>query len=174
MSSVLSTVTAHEWLSQILGPPGSYIPPRKRYRYLNQKNHQPELEPIFDAFAQPEIPRGCIAALARRKRIPATSLRTWTRNPSMDKTAHPSRAIHALNDRIFTDDQEGMPLNRIESQFLQRGRDYGDADSKLGALAFHQELVDQHEALSQRNPTHIHPKIPAFVCSPSRNQRFGQ
>jgi hypothetical protein len=172
MLSVPISLSAHEWLSRILGPPDTYTPLYKRHRYLNHKNLREDLDPIFEALAEPEIPRGCVATLARRSGIPATTLRTWRKKLSKDRTWRPSREGYAFNHRIFTEEQEAILLDRIQARFLQRGLYYSDADFKVDALAFREELIAQHEALFEIDPTHTVPKIPEFACSPSFIKHF--
>jgi hypothetical protein len=59
-----NTKTSDEWVSRVLGAPHSYTSPYKRGSFLKYQAHAHQLDPIFRALAEPEIPRVSIANLS--------------------------------------------------------------------------------------------------------------
>jgi hypothetical protein len=139
---------------------------------LKHNAHSNQLGPIIRGLAAPEIPRGSIAQLSRTAKIPATTLRTWAKKLARERTWRPSSEPFELNHRAFTSEQEVKLVSRIRSQFLEPGTDSCDEELKLDAIAFHQERVAQHEALSHDDESEDFRKTPLFVCSPSFIKHF--
>jgi hypothetical protein len=135
----------HEWLDQCNVP--RVIPSYKRGPYQHHKDRLPELEPIFAVLLDhPDVP-GFMMTLATRINVHRSTLSTWKRNLLEDPTWRPRREHYSLVQRIFTDLQELELSDRIATKYIDRGLFYSDADFKIDALRFYQEIVCRSEEI---------------------------
>jgi hypothetical protein len=109
--------------------------------YQHHKDNLPELEPIFSILLDPPNVRGFLTALAKRTNICRQTLARWRHSLLHDPTWRPRRDHYGDGHRTFTYLQERELPDRIETNYIDKGLFYSDAEFKIDVLRFHYEIV---------------------------------
>jgi hypothetical protein len=98
------------------------------------------LEPIFSILLDPPNASGFLTALAQRTNIRRQTLATWKHSLLHDPTPGPTRDHDGEGHRNFTYLQESELIDRIETNYVDKGLFDSDAEFKIDVLRFHHEI----------------------------------
>jgi hypothetical protein len=125
--------TAKAWLTTIFPLEEVTHPVYRRPPYQRHMDHVSQLQFVFQAL-QTDIPFGDLTLLSKRVHISRQMLLTWRQKVQGDSAWRPSRCAYAAPHRIFTDAQEKHLLQKICTEFFDKGLDHGDEAFRIDAL----------------------------------------
>ena len=158
-------INIDDWIDQQLAPrrPPGYI----RGPYQHHKDNLGSLEPVFRMLLDHPQVTGFMERLSAKTAIHRSTLSSWRLNLLRDREWRPKRCHYSLARRVLNDEQETQLAELIAAEYIDQGYLYTDADFKVDALRYFQQIVFGIQPGERELTDEEMAKVDKFTASPT-------